>query len=321
MPKNKNASYRYRLIDQLLSGGRIWSFETFLKRVGERLCEEFDVESEISERTLVTDIRIMRKDPPQGFAAPIVRKKKMIYYDDKNYSIHNLPLIPQDVKTIQEALLMLEQFKGLPHGGQLLTVIEKIKAYLPISLPSTSQNVIFVEQNPGLKGLEWISPLYRFITSHQKVEVRYQSFKRKVPKMVIFHPYLLKEFNNRWFVLGFNEAEGKRWLFALDRVEHLEPTHEYFQPVHIDGNAYFKDVIGVTVYEDREPQKITLWFAPQRAPYVLTKPLHHSQTIIKESPEEGITLHITVIPNNELISLLRSFGPDVKVLSPKSLLL
>ena len=85
MPKGKNASYRYRLIDQALRNtGRRWTYNELLDFICEKLEEEFDVninnekERALSPRQLADDIRIMRKDPPEGFGAPIVRKEGFI---------------------------------------------------------------------------------------------------------------------------------------------------------------------------------------------------------------------------------------------------
>ncbi len=320
MPKNKNASYRYRLIDYYLKGGKKWAFESFKNRIGERLCEEFGVEALVTQRTIENDIMLMRKEPPEGFGAPIVRKMKQIYYNDVKYSIHNMPLIASDAKVIQEAVAMLEQFQGLPHSGELMTLLQKIKRQLPFELSERKTDVIFVEQNAQLKGLKWISPLYSNIINQNKITIKYRSFKRKYSKQLTFRPYLLKEFNNRWFLLGFNENKRSNWLLALDRIITIKALHEKFVPiVDLNGHEYFKDVIGVTVPNDGEKQQIILHFSIFRAPYVLTKPLHHSQVVLEQCPEKGATVQIEVIPNKELMSLLLSFGADVEVLSPPAL--
>ena len=320
MPSNKNASYRYRLIDALLKGGRKWDFKEFLMTVGDRLCEEFEAQSLISERTLVSDIQVMRKNPPQGFAAPIIRKKKKIFYKNPQFSIYDLPLIDDDKKNIQNALSMLRQFKGLPHSGELLSVIHKINAYTPLNIQDNPSEVIFVEQNKDLKGLKWISPLFSNINRHKKVNLTYRSFKRDTSKTLVFRPYLLKEFNNRWFVLGYNEAENKLWLFALDRIVDIESRGEYFIPdSNFNGREYFDHIIGVTLPADRKLEKLLLRFTPARAPYVVTKPLHPSQEVLHECKTNGTDIRITVIPNQELISQLLSFGSDVEVLAPAEL--
>ena len=83
-----------------------------------------------------------------------------------------------------------------------------------------------------------------------------------------------------------------------------------------DFEAYFRDIIGVSIEKDKEVAHIRLKFSPSRLPYVISKPIHHSQYV--ENEAEGI-MTLDVIPNKELISELIWFGEDVEVLSPDSL--
>ncbi len=85
-----------------------------------------------------------------------------------------------------------------------------------------------------------------------------------------------------------------------------------------DFSEYFEDVIGVNRGKYKEPELIKLWFSPEKAPYILTKPLHGSQKK-KSLDENELIVTIEVIPNYELKSLLLSFGKEVKVLLPKEL--
>ena len=59
-----------------------------------------------------------------------------------------------------------------------------------------------------------------------------------------------------------------------------------------------------------------LKFSENRFQYVLTKPLHPSQTIISEDDR---IIEISVIPNKELEALILQFGSDVEVLAPDGL--
>ena len=56
----------------------------------------------------------------------------------------------------------------------------------------------------------------------------------------------------------------------------------------------------------------------KRAPYVKTKPIHHSQKVISDD-ENGLNIELTLIPNRELVAQILSFGDDVKVLEPEEL--
>ena len=61
-------------------------------------------------------------------------------------------------------------------------------------------------------------------------------------------------------------------------------------------------------------ETITLRFTDARYPYVVSKPIHHSQQIVDP---ESHTLSISVRPNRELFTQLLSFIPDVEVIAPE----
>ena len=58
---------------------------------------------------------------------------------------------------------------------------------------------------------------------------------------------------------------------------------------------------------------IVLQFTETRFPYVTSKPIHKSQTILSKSE---CTISLEVKPTRELEQQILSFGPDVEVLSP-----
>ena len=63
---------------------------------------------------------------------------------------------------------------------------------------------------------------------------------------------------------------------------------------------------------------MVLYIDNYNAPYVLTKPLHHSQQLLKEE-EKGIIIRIDVVVNFELEREILGFGECMKVLAPKTL--
>jgi predicted DNA-binding transcriptional regulator YafY len=64
--------------------------------------------------------------------------------------------------------------------------------------------------------------------------------------------------------------------------------------------------------------KMYLQFDAGSAPYILTKPFHASQTILKED-EKGIIISIEVVLNFELEREILGFGETIKVLGPRLL--
>jgi len=107
---------------------------------------------------------------------------------------------------------------------------------------------------------------------------------------------------------------------ALDRIiEFQELTKEPFIEYEgVDFDKYFDDLIGVTKTPKDRAQKVVLFVDKYNAPYVLTKPLHHSQRLLKEE-EAGIIIRIDVVMNFELEREILGFGECMKVLAPRIL--
>ena len=163
------------------------------------------------------------------------------------------------------------------------------------------------------------------ITEGRTVSITYSAGFQRLKELVL-HPYKLKLYNNRWFVVGLAIDEGTAYedsIYALDRIMEIseKPDIKYIRPKK-DYTHYFDDIVGVTHVRNRPRQRIEIATLDKYTHYrILTKPLHASQKEVApfmDEDGEGI-ISINVIPNFELRSLLLSFGPTIKVLSPPDL--
>jgi predicted DNA-binding transcriptional regulator YafY len=323
MPTGKNASYRYRLIDLALRNtGRKWTFDDLLNHLCEKLEEEFDVNlngnksKALSSRQLAEDIHIMRKDPPQGYSAPIVRKDGFVYYDDPDFSINDNPLNQTDTETLNEVLRLIKSFQALPQLRELETIVGKVRGSLSQNI---GDQIIELEHNPNAKGLFHIDGLYSLIKDGREIEVLYQPFKYTEPIQYLLYPYLIKEYNNRWFLLGWSPNEKKYSVLGLDRIISYRETGDYSDTDRKDELVKLeKQVIGVSITEGEEPVEIKLWVSASQVPYILTKPLHLSQRMIDEQPD-GSVFTFKLVQNFELEQMILMFGERVKVLEPDEL--
>jgi predicted DNA-binding transcriptional regulator YafY len=135
----------------------------------------------------------------------------------------------------------------------------------------------------------------------------------------VFYPYLLKEYRNRWFLLGSNKKGKATMILALDRIEQFKELNtEKYHKAEFDVSTYFNDVIGVSKMPSQTTQTVVLKIIKEHAPYIITKPMHPSQKILKED-SEGTIFSIEVIWNFELEREILGFGEQIKILSPKRL--
>ena len=320
MATNKSALIRYKTIDECLKNKyRKWTLEDLIEKVSDALYEFEGITTGVSKRTIQADIQFMRSDK-LGYNAPIVVEDRKFYvYSDKNYSITNSPIKGEDVDKMKEIVSLLKQFNGFQFFDEMTELIAKLENNIYKSTLKTPNHIQF-EDNKQLKGIEHLNGLYQAILHKRPLLIEYKSFKSEEARKDIYHPYLLKEYRNRWFLICRSNKGKLLITLALDRIEAFyELDSKLFKENEgIDFERYYSECIGVTRSEKDRPQKIILKFNPRNAPYVITKPLHHTQQII-ENNENGLIIRIDVIPNFELEREILGFGENIEVLAPKRL--
>lgn len=320
MPVNRNALIRFRTIDRCLQNrARHWTLEDLIDACSEALYEYEGIDKGVSRRTVQMDIQLMRSDK-LGYNAPIVVKEKKYYsYEVPGYTIEKSPLSRADLDKLSEAIDILKHFKGFNHFQQMTGIIQGLEDRVN-SAGLNGRSIVHLETNENLRGIEFIDPIYRSIRGRQVIQLTYQSFKARTPNVFNLHAYLLKEYRNRWFVLGRRSSKEPLVTLALDRIRLIQPMPHvrYIDAAKFDANDYYKDVIGVTVNEGNRPQTVHLAIDHDNAPYVITKPFHHTQKIISTS-SDGIEITIDVVLNYELERELLGFGECLTVIKPKKL--
>jgi len=312
----KNAYLRYQTLDKCFrNSGRIYLLEDLIEACNQALYDSDPKNNGIQRRQLYDDIKFMESE--QGWSIDLVRTpkgRKFSYkYSDLNFSIGNQPLNETEVNQMKSALMILSRFKGAPQFEWIKEIIPALENKLGIV--SQEKEVISFDTNIDIKGLDHLTPLYNAIVNKKVLSIDYKTFNDESFQL-IFHPYYLKQYNNRWFVFGLNQEEGiVTWNLSLDRIISIEETSKLYIKDEIDWEDYFYDIIGVSKPFEGDIIEVVLMFNKQSAPYIITKPLHPSQKF-KEN-EDGIEVRIKVIPNYELESLILSFGEKVSVVCPE----
>ncbi|WP_370226942.1 helix-turn-helix transcriptional regulator [Mesoflavibacter sp.] len=316
MAVNKNALIRYKTIDKCLQNNyREWTLDDLITACSDALYEYEGKDVDVSKRTVQLDIQMMRSDK-LGYNAPIVVYNRKFYkYDNPEYSIVNIPVTDKDIKVMNEAIQVLRQFKDFSLFKEMDGVLQRLEDSVYAS-QKDNRAIIHLDKNEQLKGLEFIDVIYNAIQSKKVIKVSYQSFSARTSSVMQVHPQLLKEFNNRWFLLASHKQ--KMITLALDRIINIniEDNVDYID-LQIEGDNFYKDVVGVTVSNSRA-QRIQFWVDKKNAPYVVTKPFHPSQRTIK-TREDGTIFNIFVQHNFELERLILGFGDSIEVLKPKKL--
>lgn len=318
MPKNKNAFFRYRIIDRCLRDqNHQWSKKGILEQVNKEIRLKFGDEYTVSIAMIRHDLDAIDID----FNAPLIRypqKRPRFYkYDDPSFSIFEQPISPKDQVKLQKVVSMLGSIKGL----DLAEEVEPIMLYLQnrsLLRGLDKKRVLLLDHRPISSGSEFIEDFLSSIMQKTVLEFEYKPFLEKEGFKVVLSPYLIKEYNNRWYCIGYCSIQSKIMHIGFDRIDSkLKISRTVFvENSFIDIDTYFDDIIGITKTEGMKKQLVRISCNKERAPFILTKPLHHSQKLINLNKDGSAEIEIHVIPNKEMYSLLLSFGKDIQVLSP-----
>lgn len=335
MPVNKNAMTRYKILDELLSNQyHNYSLDDLTEEVNKRLTELYPDSNGIGRRTIEKDIYYIEYEGPflveiERYTAPGYNRdkqksysKRCLRYSKPSFSIFKKDLSNDEEYLLKEALSLLGQFEGLPNLGAL----EGLR--LGLGGKRSERRIISLMKNP-LENSSILGELFTAISQKQVIELHYHKFSTPQNELTInVHPYLLKEYNRRWFLFAASESEESILCFGLERIDKIAalPSHKNIE-YEGDINEIFEDFIGVTLNKQSPMYNILFWVSDVSKDYVLTKPIHESQQSINEKDEAELRLQYPTLVNGkffrieckenyELIRELTSFGQELVVLSP-----
>lgn len=330
MPATKNALTRYALIDKMLaSRGRAYSIQDITEVLNEYLGEH--VQHVVSKRCVEKDLNYLEYDSP--FDVEIEEywidaadkndrpyRKRCIRYADPTFSIFKPKLTEYEKTVLSTALDTLGSFDGLDNFEWLNDLRTRLNLGQSEPVISLSKNLL---TNSTL-----LARLFTAIRLKQSICLKYHRFVDKEPRDVIVYPYLLKEYNNRWFLIAGASDTGKILTFALDRIDDFK-TVSMVKYLSAPGNLRerYEEIIGVTYNEESPLHKIVFWVSDNSKDYISTKPIHESQKPIRGDGEYSLRKDfpdlkggkfycIECRQNYELIRELTSYGADLVVLSP-----
>lgn len=314
---------RYRTLDRCFATKeRHYTIEDLFEAIKEAY-KEYGFGQDLKIRQLRYDITFMKSK--EGWNIKLKEglrdgKKGIYQYEDPTFSILNQPIHPMEQDYLRMAIFVLDRFKtqkGLEWVNEMVPQIEQ-----ELMQVGKRKRAIQFSRNLYTKGLNHIESLFEAIVDKVPLEIHYQPFGREEIAMV-FHPYLLKEYNNRWFLFGQNpEYPDSLTNLALDRINRIQELSRKkatYIPNKIDLEDYFDDIIGVTRPPGATLETIELRFSANRAKYILTKPLHHSQKGKQFNEDGTLDIQLSLMNNRELRQMVLEFGSDVEVLEPLEL--
>jgi predicted DNA-binding transcriptional regulator YafY len=316
MANSKHAHFRYNILDYCFRN-RSFTFSELLSFVNEKIAEIYPGEG-IAIRTLRDDIKVFR-DQKEGFGAPLPENIRILKYTDSNFSIAQKPLLAYEQYLIDAAQQLLERFENHPKYNKLAEAL--IKFQDGEDELSDNSKILFYDTNEEYKGIRYLKPLYLAIKKKQALQITFQGFQDKATSTFEFHPHILKQYNNRWFVFGLNKTnEIKEWSIPLDeRLIKFEVIEDAaYIETKVDWETFFRTMVGVVRPKDAEIVKVVLRFYNGREHYFKTKPFQPDFEEFFEEDKQDQVWFETII-NKELVQQILSYGKDLEVLEPVEL--
>ena len=329
MSNSKHAHYRYNILDKCFRRrNNPYTIDALLDEVNEKIAEVYPGES-IAIRTLRDDIKLFR-DEKNGFGAPldtIIHKGKHVYvYTDPDFSIAQQKLLPDEQYLIDAAQQLLERYDEHPKYDKLSEALVLFQDEEGAATIPDYHQILFYDKNEAYEGLRYLKPIFLAIKNKDVLKITFQGFNDDTSTEYIFHPYVLKQYNQRWFVFGYNETQDiNYWSIPLDdRLLEFEAQEDMvIKQDDTEWDLFFNEMVGVRkqslTQEEPLAETVVLEFTTGRLQYFKTKPIHPYWDEFMEEDKENQVFFETVI-NPELVQQILSYGKDVKVLEPEGLI-
>ena len=173
---------------------------------------------------------------------------------------------------------------------------------------------IMLENIPA--GKEYLQPIINAMKQDYKLMMTYRKFGQTTGYTITVEPYAIKVFKQRWYLLAKDNKRESPTIYALDRILALEETEESFvYPSDFDTETFFKDCYGVICGTEDNPQRIVVRAYLPLTNYLRTLPLHHSQKVLKSTPDYT-DFEFYLCPTFDFRQELLSQGEEVEVLEP-----
>lgn len=211
-------------------------------------------------------------------------------------------------------------FRGTPLEIDMRSVMRKVQAQLEgkvtIDPASFTGNMSVLSEDYVQLDPEIWTRVARSIDRQEQLCAAYTKFDGTRGSYTI-DPYLLVAYHGDWYLVGYHHRRGKIASFALSRVSEATWTGESFPvPEDFDPAAWLREAFGITGGE--KPFGVRLLFAPSVAAYIRRRRWHPTQEMI-ERKNGGVELRMQTSGWKELVRLILSWQPDVKVLAPRRL--
>ena len=212
---------------------------------------------------------------------------------------------------------VIADLEGIDNMGMRKWLIQTFSVNNILHESQDLKNRILLENVPS--GQHYLTTIVDAMRESVALSMTYQSFGKSEPSTFEVEPYCVKLFEQRWYMLGMSD---KLRIYALDRIQALEPTERKFKlPKNFDAEKFFEDYYGIIISdEDFDVEPVALKVDWWQSKYLRTLPLHHTQVEVECNDEYSI-FEYRLCPSFDFRQKILSMGGSVCVLAPSDLVL
>ena len=231
---------------------------------------------------------------------------------DIGFKIHNVRTkgYKLDIEDSEAFTMLTNLFKRIAFSN----ILNKT-----ITLEKDTHKYLSLDDTSLVKNFSYFDIILDAIKFKKEIRFHHSSFyhiEREAPKVHTVKPHLLKEYQNRWYVVG--EVDNEFRVYGLDRIDNLEVlNNKPFKNKTEQANEKFYHTVGLN-FSDYEPTKIVLRFDISQKRYLESLKLHHTQKEDLDNSIDGFyTISLFVSYNFELKQQILKYGKFVEVLEPE----
>jgi len=172
-----------------------------------------------------------------------------------------------------------------------------------------------------LKGIDNLKPILIAINEKRTICFEHKNYAKKTITNYKIVPLYLKEYENRWYVIGVPDNMEETRTFGIDRISNIKLDHlssiqkeDYNHELKV-----FDNIVGLDHENKSEPLKVRLLINELHVNYLESLPLHHSQVIHSKNSKGQYFVDYFLFPNYEFKSQVLKMGSDAIVLQPEEL--
>lgn len=203
-----------------------------------------------------------------------------------------------------------QEYEALLQNFELLSRIDK---------DSALNNYVVREHRLPFIG-EAFFDILKAIRENFCIEFFYEHYRdNSRSKRHILSPHLLKESQNRWYVVGYN-LEDKLRVYAIERISNVSIyKHIKFKRKKTsDVLSHLADSFGIWVDDSIPVEDVVVRYDKLDGAFIKSLPLHSSQDIISED-DCSVTIGLRLRVTNDFVMALLARSRSIEVLEPLSL--